>query len=75
MIQIGSSVEPEYLEVIKRSDNFYGVYKSWFNYAINGYMHELLTSATTKTQAHKKMKLIYKGYKMGENDNSYYDEY
>ncbi len=75
MIQIGSSVEPEYLEVIKRSDNFYGVYRSWFNYSINGYMHELLTSATTKTQAYKKMELIYKGYKMGENDNSHYDEY
>lgn len=69
MIKIGSSTSHEYLEVIKRSENFYGVYKSWFNYAINGYMHELLTSATTKTQAYKKMKLIYMGYKMGNTDN------
>lgn len=61
----GSSV---YLEVVKRSDNFYGVYKSWFNYAINGYMRELLTSATTKNQAYKKAKLIRMGYKMGFGD-------
>lgn len=57
--------EPIYLEVVKCSDNFYGVYKSWFNYAINGYMRELLTSATTKNQAYKKAKLIRMGYKMG----------
>ena len=61
----GSSV---YLEVVKCSDNFYGVYKSWFNYAINGYMRELLTSATTKKQAYKKAKLIRMGYKMGFDD-------
>lgn len=61
----GSSV---YLEVVKCSDNFYGVYKSWFNYAINGYMRELLTSATTKNQAYKKAKLIRMGYKMGFDD-------
>lgn len=60
--------EPVYLEVIKRSDNFYGVYKSWFNYAINGYKRELLTSATTKNQAYKKAKLIRMGYKMGYDD-------
>lgn len=61
----GSSV---YLEVVKCSNNFYGVYKSWFNYAINGYMRELLTSATTKNQAYKKAKLIRMGYKMGFDD-------
>lgn len=61
----GSSV---YLEVVKCSDNFYGVYKSWFNYSINGYMRELLTSATTKNQAYKKAKLIRMGYKMGFDD-------
>lgn len=72
MIKIGSSVSPEYLEVIKRSDNFYGVYRSRFNYSINGYKHELLTSATTKNQARKKMKLIYMGYKMGKDDGNYY---
>lgn len=60
--------EPIYLEVVKCSDNFYGVYKSWFNYAINGYMRELLTSATTKNQAYKKAKLIRMGYKMGYDD-------
>lgn len=60
--------EPVYLEVVKRSENFYGVYKSWFNYAINGYMLELLTSATTKNQAYKKAKLIRMGYKMGYDD-------
>lgn len=60
--------EPVYLEVIKRSYNFYGVYKSWFNYSINGYMRELLTSATTKNQAYKKAKLIRMGYKMGYDD-------
>ncbi len=68
MIQIGSSANPAYLEVIKRSDNFYGVYKSWINYSINVYKEELLTSATTKKQAYKKMKLIYMGYKMGYSD-------
>lgn len=59
---------PIYLEVIKRSDNFYGVYKSWFNYAINGYKRELLTSATTRNQAYKKAKLIRMGYGMGYDD-------
>lgn len=59
---------PIYLEVIKRSENFYGVYKSWFNYAIKGYERKLLTSATTKNQAHKKAKLIHMGYKMGFDD-------
>lgn len=59
---------PIYLEVVKCSENFYGVYKSWFNYAINGYKRELLTSATTKNQAYKKAKLILMGYKMGYND-------
>lgn len=61
---------PIYLEVVKCSDNFCGVYKSWFNYAINGYMRELLTSATTKNQAYKKAKLILMGYKMGYDDGS-----
>lgn len=59
---------PVYLEVVKCSDNFYGVYKSWFNYAINGYKRELLTSATTKNQAYKKVKLIRMGYEMGFDD-------
>lgn len=59
---------PIYLEVVKCSDNFYGVYKAWFNYAINGYMRELLTSATTRNQAYKKAKLIRMGYKMGFDD-------
>lgn len=59
---------PVYLEVVKCSDNFYGVYKSWFNCAINGYMRELLTSATTKNRAYKKAKLIRMGYKMGFDD-------
>lgn len=59
---------PVYLEVVKCSDNFYGVYKSWFNYAINGYKRELLTSATTRNQAYKKAKLIRMGYRMGYDD-------
>ena len=63
-----SMVSPVYLEVIKRSDNFYGVYKSWQNYSNNRYEYELLTSATTKNQAYKKAKLIRMGYKMGYSD-------
>ena len=60
--------EPVYLEVVKRSDNFYGVYKTWYNRNSNGYVSELLTSATTKNQAYKKAKLIRMGYKMGYRD-------
>lgn len=63
-----NSDHPVCLEVIKRSNHFYGVYKSWYNYAIKGYMRELLTSAPTKNQARKKAKLIHMGYKMGFDD-------
>lgn len=60
--------KPAYLEVVKRSDNFYGVYKTQYNQAANRYVSELLTSATTKNQAYKKAKLIRRGYKMGYAD-------
>lgn len=56
--------------VIKKSENFYGVYKKKYISETNSYEYELITSGSSKNAANKKLKLIVTGYEMG-----YYDRY
>lgn len=65
-----STMERTCFSVIKRSDNFWGVYSSEYNRSNNSYEYKLITSATTKRKAYQKLKLLNIGYKIG-----YYNGY